>query len=248
MINDILARLSRVTSISPRYIGPEAAVLCLIYPLDGELEIILTLRSSRMRSHAGDVAFPGGKRDPSDISLEATARREAAEEINLPSELDLQHIATWPPYLSKNNLLVTPIIAYSAQPPTQRGWQPKANLDEVEDIFSVKLRDIHEGNGYTGKWMTWYKHAWRMHRFDLPVHNPRKVWGLTARILVDIARTAYGRRPIYDFADEIGDVSRIEQAFTDGVFGTEQAQELDLATQITGEGRVDLQHRKRGNI
>lgn len=68
------------------FIERDAAVLVLLTMVDEELHVILTTRSNQVRTHPGEVAFPGGIREPSDRSPIETALREAYEEIGLPLE------------------------------------------------------------------------------------------------------------------------------------------------------------------
>ena len=83
--------LQRVRDYRPRTMVadqgfPEAAVLVPITRSD-DPEVVLTLRASGLSTHGGEVAFPGGRRDPEDSDLVATALREAEEEIGLPPGL-----------------------------------------------------------------------------------------------------------------------------------------------------------------
>ena len=77
----------------------ESAVLAPLYELDGELHVVLTRRTWDLRSHQGEVSFPGGRKDDEDPDLWTTARREAHEEIGLAPDLverigELDHLST----------------------------------------------------------------------------------------------------------------------------------------------------------
>lgn len=213
-----------------------------------------------MRSHAGDVSFPGGRQDEGEDNW-TTALREANEEIGLPYHFSeaggvLQRICEFPPYLSKNNLLVTPCVAYSPVDPYEWGWNPTKSEAEVEEIFAIRLSSIRDGESYDGRWMTWYNLSWRMHQFELPglpypfsTEKPKRIWGLTARMLVDITRTAFDQSPSYEFVDELGDQSRILKALEEGTFGKMGVREKERA-ETTGEGQIqgetDTQDRAEG--
>ncbi|ORY82001.1 NUDIX hydrolase domain-like protein [Protomyces lactucae-debilis] len=234
MIEDMLARLARHASppqvtaaVQNLPATKHASVLVLLYPSPthaDDLEVILTLRASHMRSHAGDVSFPGGRRDPGEHAWQC-ALREAHEEIGLSPDTPFRRITILPYYLAKNNLLVSPCVAFSPTNPHDR-WTPVPNLDEVAEIFNIRLSQILQGEGYDGRWLDWHDSRWKLHKFQLhgrhdevEAPEPKIVWGLTARILVDVARLAYGKNPtVYDFADELGDSDRIERAVRGGHF------------------------------
>ena len=88
MLDELLGRVSRYTprTLETERNFPEAAVL-LPVTRSSEPELILTLRASGLSTHGGEVAFPGGRRDPEDPDLVFTALREAEEEIGLPPGL-----------------------------------------------------------------------------------------------------------------------------------------------------------------
>lgn len=149
---------------------PEAAILIPItdQPLP---ELVLTQRAQHLSSHAGEVAFPGGKKDPEDVDLVATALRESHEEIALPPDA-VEVIGHMPPARSKFGLMVTPFVGVIDP------RQPLVpNEDELDHIFSVPLqyfmenepRDIHQAE-YDGQ------------LFEVPCYNYKGniIWGLTA--------------------------------------------------------------------
>jgi 8-oxo-dGTP pyrophosphatase MutT (NUDIX family) len=233
-MEEMLARLARHSSppsvnaaIQHLPITKHASVLVLLYPSPthaDDVEVILTLRASHMRSHAGDVSFPGGRRDEGETAWQC-ALREAHEEIGLPQDAPFRKVGILPYYLAKNNLLVSPCVAYSAVNPHD-SWTPVPNSDEVAEVFNIRLSQILDGEGYDGKWLDWHDSRWKLHKFSLNgrhdraiAQEPKIIWGLTARILVDVARLAYARDPtVYDFADELGDSARIERSMETGAF------------------------------
>lgn len=97
--------------------GRQSAVLILFGPdVDGGEDVVLTERSHSMRSHAGQVSFPGGALDPTDVGPAAAALREAQEEVGL-DPTGVQVVAELPAlYLPPSNFVVTPILAWWAEP------------------------------------------------------------------------------------------------------------------------------------
>ncbi len=139
-----------------------------------EPTLILTQRAARMDSHAGEVAWPGGKQDPEDDNLAETALRESHEEIGLPPD-KVQVVAELRPFISKYGLLVTPFVGLVQHP-----VRLTANPDELDCIFQVPLSwlksdprtqtDIVSRFGET--------HKVPVYHFD-----GFRIWGLTAMIL-----------------------------------------------------------------
>ena len=97
--------------------GRQSAVLILFGPGDdGGEDVVLTERSHSMRSHAGQVSFPGGAIDPTDSGPAAAALREAQEEVGL-DPAGVQIVAELPAlYLPPSNFVVTPILAWWSEP------------------------------------------------------------------------------------------------------------------------------------
>ena len=142
MLDELLGRVSRCT---PRTLEtdrrfPEAAVL-LPVTRSAQPELILTLRASGLSTHGGEVAFPGGRRDPEDPDLVFTALREAEEEIGLPPGL-VEVIGPLSPLISLHGIRVTPYV----------GLVPDyveylANDAEIAAVFSVPLSKRSGENG-----------------------------------------------------------------------------------------------------
>lgn len=114
-----------------------SAVLAPLYEHDDETWVVLTRRSHTMRSHAGEVSFPGGRADPEDLDLVHTARREAQEEIGLDPDAieiigELDHLAT----ISSGSFIVPWVGAIPGRP------ELRPSSAEVDAVIEVPLSEL----------------------------------------------------------------------------------------------------------
>ncbi|TFL00688.1 hypothetical protein BDV98DRAFT_109112 [Pterulicium gracile] len=113
-----------------------AVLVALFVGRHGDLYVLLSRRSSQLRSYAGDTSLPGGKVDREDKTLEDTARREAFEEIGLPRDrTKAPLLCVLEPFLASNSTLVTPVVVLILD----NTLQPILNADEVTSLFSHPL-------------------------------------------------------------------------------------------------------------
>ncbi len=136
--------------------------------------LVLTERSGNLGSHAGEVAWPGGKQDLEDGSLLTTALRESHEEIALPPE-EVTIIAELRPFISKFGLLVTPFVGLIEAP-----VELKANPDELAAIFEVPLAWLQEDPRTQTDIIS--RHG-ETHEVPVYHYDGFRIWGLTAMIL-----------------------------------------------------------------
>ena len=178
MLEKLLIRL-------PEYQAPvakvDAAVLMALTREDVP-RLILTRRAQHMNSHAGEVAFPGGKCDSSDASIIATALREAHEEIALePSRVQI--VGELGIFTSRIGMKVKPIIGLLDEMPILQ-----ANPDEIESIFTVPL-DVFLNQKPS------YDHKVKYMGVNIAVpsfkHEGYVIWGLTGYMIVEFMRQVY---------------------------------------------------------
>lgn len=198
MLDEIIRR---VRSYSPRLLShqdtlPEAAVLMPLTRND-EPELVLTLRASGLSTHGGEVAFPGGRRDPEDADLLATALRESSEEVGLPSGM-VEVIGPLSSVVSRYGIHVTPFVGLVPD-----YVQYQANDAEIASVFSVPLsffsetpRECTHRLDHLGN--SWYVPCYR--------YGEYKIWGLTAMMIIELVNLVYDagielQRPTDSFID-----------------------------------------------
>lgn len=176
-----------------------AAVLVPLFVSDEapeDLAVLLTKRGKRLKTHKGEVCFPGGKRDPEDVDDIATALREAEEEIGLQRDA-VRVLGRLPPVLSKHRLSVHPVIGTIPAEFMHTGLN--INPLEVEAVFSVPLSRFLCADDYRFVDTEFCNKVIRIHHFDCDGYH---VWGLTAHILIEVAKIALGREP--EFEEYVG--------------------------------------------
>lgn len=181
------------------------------------LEVWLTRRAAKMRSHAGEVALPGGRVDAEDRDALHTALREAHEEIGLPPNMCL-YLTQLSPNMSRQHLLVTPVVFLLVhnldRSRSRRPFEPRPNPSEVASVFSTPLRMFLSEKGHGHRDMDWQDTGWKMrsHFWDFdsvirdgydrpesdkddsfPPKNRRPntefIFGLTAGIMMQVVRS-----------------------------------------------------------
>jgi coenzyme A diphosphatase NUDT7 len=117
-----------------------ASVLIPLFYRDGQLHVLLTVRSKELRSHSGLVAFPGGKKELGDKDESGTALRESHEEIGLPPE-SVDVIAVLPHTFVRPNMAVTLVVGLIPE-----DFVPKPCAREVAEVFSLPLARFLRGD------------------------------------------------------------------------------------------------------
>ena len=162
-----------------------AAVLVPLVMRDVGLSVLLTERTAHLTSHAGQIAFPGGRTEPSDASPVATALRETEEEIGLPRAL-VEVLGSLPSYHTGSGFVVTPVVGLVV---AEHRLEPDAN--EVAEAFEVPLAFLMDPAHHQRRLHRWDDGAERSF-FAMPWREPdgreRFVWGVTAAMLRNFYR------------------------------------------------------------
>ena len=161
-----------------------AAVLVPVVTRPDEPTLILTQRAAHLRSHSGQIAFPGGRVDPEDLSPVHAALREAEEEIGLDRRW-VEPLGYLDAYLSGTNFFVMPVVA-AVDP----GFTLSVNPDEVAEAFEVPLAFLMDEANHAIHSREW-KGAMRRY-YAIPFAD-RYIWGVTAGILRNMYERLYAR-------------------------------------------------------
>jgi 8-oxo-dGTP pyrophosphatase MutT (NUDIX family) len=155
-----------------------AGVLVAISLVGAAPRIILTKRSSALKHHPGQIAFPGGKVDESDADVTEAALREAWEEIGLPKELR-EVIGLLPSHETVTSFQVTPVVAR-----LHEEFELRPEAGEVAEVFTVPFDHVMDPANYIIASRSW--RGTRRHYYTVPF-GPYYIWGATARMLRALA-------------------------------------------------------------
>ncbi|GFP79733.1 nudix hydrolase 15 mitochondrial [Phtheirospermum japonicum] len=189
-----------------------AVLICLFEDDNGDLRVILTKRSSKLSSHSGEVALPGGKRDESDANDVETALREAKEEIGLdPSFVEV--VTVLEPFTNKEFVVSAnrsrklikfgkrllekfPVIGILWD---KRVFNPVLSATEVESIFDAPLEMFLKDENRRQEEREWMDYKYLLHFFDHHYEDKSYViWAITAGILIKAASIIYQRAPAFE--------------------------------------------------
>lgn len=160
-----------------------ASVLVPLVEREDGLSVILTRRADTLRRHTGQVALPGGRRDPGETPWE-TALREAHEEIGLaPQFVTLAGLST--PYQTGTGFIITPVVGF-----VREGFTLTPNPAEVAHIFETPF-------GYLMDPANYERHEreaadGQRRRFYATTYADQYIWGATAGMLRALYERLYG--------------------------------------------------------
>lgn len=159
-----------------------AAVLMGLIERENDYDVVFTERPKTMTSHAGQVAFPGGKIDLQDESAAAAAVREAEEEIGLPRQ-DVRLLGQAQPYRTNSGYLVSLFVG--ELPPD---FKPEPCPREVDDVFEAPLSFLMNPSNHQ-----LHQREWKgiMRKYYAMPHRGRFIWGVTAGMIKSLYDKLY---------------------------------------------------------
>ena len=182
MLDSIKQKLEQINLTDPTKYKKAGVLILLIKDNDDEeFKILFTKRSEQLKTHSGEVSFPGGKWEEGDSNLYQTALRESNEEINL----DIENVTKLGPLnflLSRHKIEVNPFVGYLNQLQDFKG-----NF-EIDEIFTVPISFLMneeniEYKEFNRKDLKVYIPSW--------VYNGNRIWGLTAMIAADFLNICF---------------------------------------------------------
>tara|TARA_X000001036_G_scaffold124363_2_gene117893 strand:- start:3238 stop:3837 length:600 start_codon:yes stop_codon:yes gene_type:complete len=182
MLDSIKQKLKQINLIeATQYKKAGVLILLLKENEDDEYKIVFTKRSTQLKTHSGEVSFPGGKWEEADNDLYETALRESNEEINLNID-NVTKLGRLNFLLSRHKIEVNPYVGY-----LNKLQDFKGNF-EIDEIFIVPISFLTNSKNVTYK---------EFNRKDLKVYIPswvyngNRIWGLTAMITADFLNICF---------------------------------------------------------
>ncbi len=167
-----------------RALKPAGVLVPLVARPEGTT-VLLTRRTNHLKHHAGQVAFPGGRREPGDADIRATALRETEEEIGL-DRAHVELLGQLEVYETTSAYAVTPVVGW-VRPPFRLTVDPF----EVEEAFEVPLAFVLDPANH--KRETMFRDGLERHYYVLP-YDRHYIWGATAGMLVNLHDALTGAR------------------------------------------------------
>jgi 8-oxo-dGTP pyrophosphatase MutT (NUDIX family) len=170
---------------------PAAVLVPLVVSAEGELSLLLTQRTERLKKHSGQIAFPGGKVDPEDRDAIDAALREAFEEVGLERQL-FEVLGTMPVYETGTGFAVTPVVAL-----IRDGFSMTLSEQEVAEAFTVPLSFLMNPRFHERRSFEWENRSREF--YAMPYTGIRQteqgpqaaeyfIWGATAAMIRNLYR------------------------------------------------------------
>lgn len=160
----------------------QSAVLCLLFPIEEILNVLLIKRVEDGKPHSGQISFPGGRQDDIDKDLQETALRETFEEVGVPSA-DIEIIGALSElYIPVSNNNVHPFVGFTAECPTCN-----ISMDEVQYTLEVPLPELYNHNKKKVKEIRPSSHPELVIKtLAYEWDQDHTIWGATAMMLAEL--------------------------------------------------------------
>jgi 8-oxo-dGTP pyrophosphatase MutT (NUDIX family) len=170
---------------TPRVRSPltPAAVLVPLVLRPGGLHVLLTQRTDHLHDHAGQVSFPGGRREHTDASSVETALRETREEIGLAEDF-IEIVGLLDDYETGTGFRVTPVVSFVSE-----GFTLSLDRFEVAEVFEVPLAYLFDPANHQTRSREF---AGRRRNYYVFEYQDRVIWGATAGMLMNLYRRVAG--------------------------------------------------------
>ncbi len=156
----------------------EAAVAILVYPKQDGLTIILNKRTDRVEHHKGEISFPGGGRDPEDVSILDTALRETQEEMGIDPD-DIEIIVQLDQVSTRSGFSITPFVGVI--PPD---YDFKVSKIEIAEVLEVPIESLIDTENRVEDDRVWGNEV--SNKQYSYIYGTHIIWGATARIITQL--------------------------------------------------------------
>ena len=164
--------------------APRPAAVLVPIVIRRELTVLLTQRTEDLPSHAGQIAFPGGKMEAGDAGPIATALRETYEEIGLEPRF-VEPIGYLDSYVTGTGFFIFPVVAL-----VQEGFLLNPDSREVADVFEVPLDFLMNNQNHQTHERVWHGGTRRFHAMPF---QDRYIWGVTAGIMKNMHQRFFSK-------------------------------------------------------